>query len=128
MPDAIEAIKVRQTQACLEQDEAAARACADLLATLAPAERTPFPADGICPDCGCDYQWQVVEDGYMRWTSAQMDPGAQGGSEHDQLAPFLAAFPNGSSDYSESGTDQWIECQGEKCQGVYASPDHVTFS
>lgn len=125
MPDAIEAIKVRQTQACLEQDEAAARACADLLEVLTPTPYPPFPTDGICPTCSSDNDWQVQEAGYMRFTSAQMEP------DHDG-APYLAAFPNGASDYSEGGDEQWVTCVSARCENdqdgaVYAVPEHLVF-
>lgn len=101
--------------------------CAGYLRGLLPeptVQRPPFPADGICPTCSHDSDWVVVESGYMRWTRAEMMPYD---SDVPQ-PPVLTGFPNGCSDYSDDGDDQWVECTGEQCEGLYEAPENLEFS
>lgn len=80
-----------------------------------PAPYPPFPADGVCPACQ-GTEWQVQEDGYMRFTTA----------EWDSDEGVLHAHINGTADWSDGGEgEEWVMCANFDCMEPFARPEEI---
>jgi hypothetical protein len=79
---------------------------------ITTTERTPFPANGVCP-CGSD-DWHDTEPGYVRMSGARFEDGV------------LQVFMDGWDDMSEGGDDHYAQCAA--CGEEFALPSEVNYS